>query len=160
MSVKVKGLDAEIQRITSAIAGKRNQVKTMAVKVSEDLLKKSRDNAPVREGTLIDSLSGGVRDKGIGNGFSIIVSAGSADVIYANRMHEDHYQAFPRAEVQTRRSKKLGHRWYKYSKGYRTAGGFWIDSAGNKYGRKYLTRALKDNLPRYEKAFAALGDKH
>ncbi len=166
--VRIRGLKEEINLIGSKIGAKRSEVKRMCVKISEDLLRKSRDNAPVREGTLIDSMTGGIRDLGVGDGLLIIVSAGNATspqgYPYPERMHEGYYQAHDPHDkgkdktTQTIRFRRGGLKvTQKVAK--RRAGGFWIDSKGNKHGRKYLTRALKDNYPRYFTALTALGDR-
>ena len=156
--VTIRGVADEIRYINARMTVIHGELKNTSIRVSADLLKKAIGNAPYREGTLTERMSERVIDHGKGNGVTIILSAG--DTIYANRMHESHYQAYPRQEVTLRRSRKTGRSYYKYNRGYRTAGGFWIDSAGNRHGRKYLTRALKDNYPRYLRAFAALGDRH
>ncbi len=163
----VTGILAERRKLKKAFKKKRDQIQRMAHRVSADLARKAAANAPVRTGDLRASISERVVDRGFGRGFRIIVSTG--DKPYEIRMHEGHYQARARSEVVRRVSKKTGRPYWvlrnkrparsgKFGDRGRTAG-FLIDGRGRKIGRKYLTRAADDNMPRYQKMLRSLGDR-
>lgn len=163
----ITGIGAERRKLKKAYKKKRNQTQRMAHRVSADLARKAAANAPIRTGDLRASISERVVDRGMGRGFRIIVSTG--DKPYEIRMHEGHYQARARSEVVRRVSRKTGRvYWTLRNKqrtvsgkfgGRRITAGFLIDGRGRKIGRKYLTRAAEDNMPRYQKMFRSLGER-
>lgn len=161
MGVIIRGVAGTIRFVDEQYNGKRRLLGKTAKKVSEDLLRKARDNAPVHEGTLQDSGNARVTDKGRGNGFFVEVGF---DTPYALRMHEAHYRAHDPHDKgrdktrQTLRFKRGGVTVTQVVQ-KRTIQGFWRDSRGNLHGRKYLTRAVDANMPKYKAAFEAIGDK-
>ena len=151
---RVTGVSNTIRRFNKELNRERNKIKRKAQKVSAYLLKEARGRAPVLEGTLIDSMTEHVTDKGRGNGFKIEVTGG--DTPYAHRMHEANYQAHPRSDYLRRTSKKTGKSYYvlrrtigdKSKRRTTIRGKFWIDSRGRKHGRKYMDRTLREELGR------------
>lgn len=121
MSIIITGINQELANLGNYFNKKREQVKRESVLIKEDLLRKSRDKAPVLTGALRDSGFADIEDKGVGNG--IVITVGF-DTPYALRMHESHYRP---------------------------------SHPGT--GRKYLQRALDENLPKYKARLEAIGDK-
>lgn len=156
----ITGIKATLVQFNGDYMARRRAIKRTAINVEEDLLRKARDRSPVRTGTLIGSGVGRCTDMGYGRGFKIEVGF---DTPYAIKMHEAHYQAHdPHDNGRDKRlvTLRLRHKGVKVSQviAKRTPDGMWIDSKGNKHGRKYLTRAWDDNKARYMAAFEAQGD--
>lgn len=177
MPIIIRGVNETIRMIDRHMNQKHRDIVKEATRIQEDLLRQARNRAPFREGTLVDSMTGRTTDLGRGNGARIEVSAG--DTPYARRMHESVYQARPRSDMVRRISKRTGKAYWAYrrsmkirgtstrriggikiSADYRLhQGGFWIDGRGNKHGRKYLQRALDENIQRYNARLARFGDR-
>lgn len=173
----ITGIGAERRKLKKAYKKTRDKTQRMAHRVSADLARKAAANAPIRRGDLRASISERVVDRGFGRGFRIITSTG--DKPYEIRMHEGHYQARARSEVVRRTSKKTGKVYWtlrkkptrqvnrqtenQFGRGHlgsaRKKGGFLIGPRGQKIGRRYLTRAADENMPRYQKMFRSLGER-
>ena len=171
----VTGVDATIRAIDRAMFQMHRDLGRESNRIGEDLLRQARNRAPIREGTLVDSMVQRVTDRGRGSGFMIQVSAG--DTPYARRMHESVYQARPRSDMERRISKRTGKAYWTYrrsmkifgtstrrigginiSREYRLhQGGYWVDGNGNKHGRKYLYRAFDENIGKYRTRLEAFG---
>lgn len=151
MESSIRGIPETKNMIAAEMGTRRAAILKAAERVSEDLLRRARDNSPLQTGWLVDSGSARVNDMGAGDGFRIEVGF---DTPYAVRMHEAHYQARPKLTAKERRVRD------RDSGGVVDISDLFADLGGNFYGkrgRKYLSRAWADNREKYEAALAAAG---
>lgn len=152
---RVTGVNKEIALLVNGIDKKRLALLKTADRVAADWCRQSQKRAPIEEGTLVASAKYQSKDLGKGNGILIAVSF---DTPYAMRWHEAHYQAHDPHDKgvdksrQTVRFRKKGVTVTQEVQ-KRTAQGMWRDTQGNLHGRKYITRALNENIKQYEAAF-------
>ncbi len=169
MSCRITGLAGALRTLDGGYGEYREAKHGAIVRITEDFLRKSQDNAPLEEGTLVASGSAFVQDNGPGKGFTGVVGF---DTPYDLRMHEDHYHARTRAQQTAIRSRRTGRHRSPNLAGaigralLRSAGGakdVTAESGGGgsglagKRGRKYMTRAWWNNRNAYRAAYGRAG---
>ncbi len=146
---RVTGVNAAMRAFDGELKAKHRLLVSAGRRVEQFLLKGAQDRAPLMIGDLAGTIVSDTEDKGFGNGAKVIVK--NSGLIYANRRHEERYNAHKQGDYDIKTSKKTGKRYRVAVKNSAGADGLVMMGNGIQRGRKYLDRTLDELMPKVER---------